>query len=50
MNQSPPDSAETDGLLHRVQAGDCQALEQLFAWHPAYLHRLLAASGLLEAP
>jgi RNA polymerase sigma-70 factor (ECF subfamily) len=41
MHELQPDSAETQGLLRRIRAGDRQAFEQLFARHQAYLHRLV---------
>jgi RNA polymerase sigma-70 factor (ECF subfamily) len=41
MHQLQPDSAETQGLLQQIRAGDRQAFEQLFARHQAYLHRLV---------
>jgi RNA polymerase sigma-70 factor, ECF subfamily len=41
MHQFQPDSAETQGLLQQIRAGDRQAFEQLFARHQSYLHRLV---------
>ncbi len=41
MHQPQPDSAQTQGLLRLIRAGDRQAFEQLFARHQAYLHRLV---------
>lgn len=41
MDNVTPDSAETDELLERVQAGDRQAFEQLFARHLPYLRRVI---------
>jgi RNA polymerase sigma-70 factor, ECF subfamily len=41
MHETQPDSAETQGLLRQIRAGDRQAFEQLFARHQAYLHRLV---------
>jgi RNA polymerase sigma-70 factor, ECF subfamily len=41
MHQLQPDSAETQGLLQQIRAGDRQAFEQLFARHQSYLHRLV---------
>jgi RNA polymerase sigma-70 factor, ECF subfamily len=42
MHSVQRDSAETQGLLEQIRAGDRQAFEQLFARHQAYLHRLVA--------
>ena len=41
MHQLQHDSAQTQGLLRLIRAGDRQAFEQLFARHQAYLHRLV---------
>jgi RNA polymerase sigma-70 factor (ECF subfamily) len=41
MPEVQPDSPEIEDLLHRIQAGDRQAFELLFARHQAYLHRLV---------
>ena len=37
MHEIMPDSAETQGLLQQVRAGDRQAFEQLFARHRTFL-------------
>ena len=42
MHEVPPDSQETQDLLQQLRAGERQAVEQLFARHQAYLHRLVA--------
>jgi RNA polymerase sigma-70 factor (ECF subfamily) len=39
MSDAQPDSAETDGLLRRLRAGERAAFEDLFARHRAYLRR-----------
>ncbi len=36
-----PDSAETQTLLERVQAGDAEAPDQLLARHRTFLHRVV---------
>jgi RNA polymerase sigma-70 factor (ECF subfamily) len=41
MHAVQPDSQETQGLLRQIRAGDRQAVEQLFARHHTYLHRLV---------
>jgi RNA polymerase sigma-70 factor (ECF subfamily) len=41
MHAVQPDSQETQSLLQQIRAGDQRAVEQLFARHQAYLHRLV---------
>jgi RNA polymerase sigma-70 factor, ECF subfamily len=41
MPEGQTDSAETQGLLRRVRAGDREAFGQLFARHQAYLRRVV---------
>ncbi len=36
-----PDSAETQKLLERIQAGDSEALDQLLTQHRPFLHRVI---------
>ena len=43
MNRLQPDSAQTQNLLERVQTGDREAFEELFARHRPYLLRAVAA-------
>jgi RNA polymerase sigma-70 factor (ECF subfamily) len=42
MDEVILNSAETDRLLQRAQAGDRQAFEELFARHRSYLHQVIA--------
>jgi RNA polymerase sigma-70 factor, ECF subfamily len=42
MNEAVPNSAETDRLLQRAQAGDRQAFEELFARYRPYLYQVIA--------
>jgi RNA polymerase sigma-70 factor (ECF subfamily) len=37
MEPHPPEAGETEGLLLRIEAGDRQAFEELFARHRSYL-------------
>jgi RNA polymerase sigma-70 factor, ECF subfamily len=41
MTDLRPDSAQTQGLLQRAQAGDRQAYEELFARHRPYLRQVV---------
>ena len=41
MNETVTDSTETRQLLARLQAGEAEAFEQLFAQHRAYLHQVI---------
>jgi RNA polymerase sigma-70 factor (ECF subfamily) len=41
MQESIPDSTQTQRLLQQVRAGDLQALDQLFARHRPYLSQLV---------
>src|SRR5262245_57826408 len=41
MDELTPDSEETQHLLQRVQAGDRQAFEQLFARYRSYLRQVI---------
>ncbi len=47
MNQAPTDSAETNGLLERIRAGDLQALESLLARHRHCLHAFVDCHAVL---
>jgi RNA polymerase sigma-70 factor (ECF subfamily) len=42
MAEVPPDSGATQELLQRAQAGDSQALEELFAGYRPYLRQFVA--------
>jgi RNA polymerase sigma-70 factor (ECF subfamily) len=42
MGEAAPDSAETDRLLRRAQAGDRRAFEELFACYRPYLQQVIA--------
>jgi len=42
MDEAASDSAETDHLLQRAQAGDREAFEKLFARYRPYLHQVVA--------
>ncbi|MCI0458217.1 MAG: hypothetical protein L0Z62_14730 [Gemmataceae bacterium] len=48
MAELTPDSEETRRLLERAQAGDRQAVEQLFTQHRAQLRRFVELH--LDAP
>ncbi len=41
MNETVTDSTETRQLLARLQAGEAEAFEQLFARHRVYLHQVI---------